>query len=339
MEYNKNFINENIVNISLMAGKLMADGKISVEDHAELTDHIVALANSFEESHKGVDYNAPVKEGEASPDYWEDIDVFAEKSLIEAYPVKEDEWDFATTALGKFCLAEVPFRLREIFDIDPDTLDSGLISELAEKLSDVCLDYEAMDECIGDYLNEHYYNTDREQSNEALTEEQALSDVRQYLEQQGGQYFADRRTTKAEVLADTELLTQLAGRHHCLVNMFDGNREESCMSACDDNPGINMDEVYLVSSGGVRKEFYRGTPAECEKFCQDNDWKFVDGNAFEWNLALKSDIGPIKPSLTEQILGAAAQTGKGSKADAPALVQMPGTQDPDWGKKQRDAGR
>lgn len=60
MEANRNYINENIVNISLMAGKLMADGKISVEDHAELTDHIVAMAESFEESHKGVDYNAQV---------------------------------------------------------------------------------------------------------------------------------------------------------------------------------------------------------------------------------------------------------------------------------------
>ena len=47
MEANRNYINENIVNISLMAGKLMADGKISVEDHAELTDHIVAMAESF----------------------------------------------------------------------------------------------------------------------------------------------------------------------------------------------------------------------------------------------------------------------------------------------------
>lgn len=44
MDANRNYINENIVNISLMAGKLIADGKISVEDHAELTDHIVALA-------------------------------------------------------------------------------------------------------------------------------------------------------------------------------------------------------------------------------------------------------------------------------------------------------
>lgn len=44
MEVNRNYINENIVNISLMAGKLMADGKISVEDHSELTDHIVSLA-------------------------------------------------------------------------------------------------------------------------------------------------------------------------------------------------------------------------------------------------------------------------------------------------------
>lgn len=333
MEANRNYINENIVNISLMAGKLMADGKISVEDHAELTDHIVAMAKTFEESHKGVDYNAQVKEGEPTPDYWADIDAFAEKSLIEAYPPKEEaRWNFAETALGKFCLEEVPYRLRDNFDIDPDTLAPDFISTLAERLFDVCLDYDSMDACIEDFLNEHGISTE-ERTNEALTEEQALSDIRQYLEQQSDQYFADRRTTKAEVLADTELLTQLAGRHHCLVNMFDGNREESCMSACDDNPGINMDEVYLVSSGGVRKEFYRGTPAECEKFCQDNDWKFVDGNAFEWNLALKSDIGPIKPSLTEQILGAAAQTGKGSKADDPALVQMPGTQDPDWGKK------
>lgn len=332
MEANRNYINENIVNISLMAGKLMADGKISVEDHAELTDHIVALANSFEESHKGIDYNAPAKEGAASPDYWADIDAFAEKSLTEAYPHKEEaRCSFAETALGKFCLEEVPYRLREIFGIAPDTLDPDLISMLAERLFDVCLDYDSMDVCIEDFLNEHGISTE-ERTNEALTEEQALSDIRQYLEQQSDQYFADRRTTKAEVLADTELLTQLAGRHHCLVNMFDGNREESCMSACDDNPGINMDEVYLMS-GSVKKEFYRGTPAECEKFCEDNNWSFVDENAFEWNLALKSEVGPIKPSLTQQIQTAAAQTGKGGKSDTPALVQMPGTQDPDWGKK------
>lgn len=332
MEANRNYINENIVNISLMAGKLMADGKISVEDHAELKDHIVALANSFEESHKGIDYNAPAKEGAASPDYWADIDAFAEKSLTEAYPTKEEaRCSFAETALGKFCLEEVPYRLREIFGIAPDTLDPDLISMLAERLFDVCLDYDSMDVCIEDFLNEHGISTE-ERTNEALTEEQALSDIRQYLEQQSDQYFADRRTTKAEVLADTELLTQLAGRHHCLVNMFDGNREESCMSACDDNPGINMDEVYLMS-GSVKKEFYRGTPAECEKFCEDNNWSFVDENAFEWNLALKSEVGPIKPSLTQQIQTAAAQTGKGGKSDTPALVQMPGTQDPDWGKK------
>ena len=81
MEANRNYINENIVNISLMAGKLMADGKISVEDHAELTDHIVALAESFEVSHKDIDYNAQVKAGEPAPDYVEDIDAFAEKAL------------------------------------------------------------------------------------------------------------------------------------------------------------------------------------------------------------------------------------------------------------------
>ena len=263
MDANRNYINENIVNISLMAGKLIADGKISVEDHAELTDHIVALAESFEASHKDIDYNAQVKAGEPAPDYVEDIDAFAEKALIEAYPPKEEvHWSFAETALGKFCMEEVPYRLRENFDIAPDTLDPDLISMLAERLFDVCLDNDSMDACIEDFLSERGISTE-ERTNEILTEEQALSDIRQYLEQQSDQYFADRRITKVEVLADTELLTQLAGRHHCLVNMFAGNREESCMSACDDNPGINMDEVYLMS-GSVKKEFFCGTPADCE---------------------------------------------------------------------------
>lgn len=338
MELNRNFINENIVNISLMAGKLMADGKISVEDHSELTDHIVSLAESFEESHKGIDYNAPVKKGEASPDYWADIDTFAEKSLIEAYPPKEEaRWSFAETALGKFCLEEVPYRLRDIFDIDPDTFDPNFISALAERLFDVCLDYDAMDECIENFLNEHGISME-EHTNEALTEEQALSDVRQYLEQQSDRYFADRRTTKEEVLADTKLLGELAGSHHCVVNMFDGERESSYINACDYEPGINMDAVYLMS-GSVKKEFFRGTPAECEKFCEDNNWSYVDENRFEWDLALKSEVGSIKPSLTQQIQDAAAQTDKGVQQDRPSLVQMPGTQDPDWGKKHWGEGR
>lgn len=310
MDANRNYINENIVNISLMAGKLIADGKISVEDHAELTDHIVALAESFEASHKDIDYNAQVKAGEPAPDYVEDIDSFAEKSLIEAYPPKEEvHWSFAETALGKFCMEEVPYRLRENFDIAPDTLDPDLISMLAERLFDVCLDNDSMDACIEDFLSERGISME-ERTNEVLTEEQALSDIRQYLEQQSDQYFADRRITKAEVLADTELLTQLAGRHHCLVNMFAGNREESCMSACDDNPGINMDEVYLMS-GSVKKEFFCGTPADCEKFCEEHNWSYVDENAFEWKLALKSDVGSIKPTLAQRIQNAASQAGKG----------------------------
>lgn len=338
MEFNRNFINENIVNISLMAGKLMADGKISVENNAALTDHIVSLAESFEESHKGIDYNAPVKDGGASPDYRAKIGAFAEKSLIEAYPPKEEaRWSFAETALGKFCLEEVPYRLRDNFNIDPDTLDPNFISALAERLFDVCLDNDAMDECIENFLNEHGISME-EHTNEALTEEQALSDVRQYLEQQSDRYFADRRTTKEEVLADTKLLGELAGSHHCVVNMFDGEREISYMNACDYEPGINMDAVYLMS-GSVKKEFFRGTPAECEKFCEDNNWSYVDKNRFEWDLALKSEVGSIKPSLTQQIQDAAAQTDKGVQQDRPSLVQMPGTQDPDWGKKHWGEGR
>lgn len=166
MEANRNYINENIVNISLMAGKLIADGKISVEDHAELTDHIVALAESFEASHKDIDYNAQVKAGDPAPDYVEDIDAFAEKALIEAYPPKEEvHWSFAETALGKFCLEEVPYRLSEEFDIDPDTLDPETI------------DGEAVCSCIEDFLNEHGISAEQECSNEALTEDTLKSDV------------------------------------------------------------------------------------------------------------------------------------------------------------------
>lgn len=412
MEANRNYINENIVNISLMAGKLMADGKISVEDHAELTDHIVAMAESFEVSHKDIDYNAQVKAGEPAPDYVEDIDAFAEKALTEAYPPKDrvsmsfaetnlgkfcleeaayrlreihgldpdtlgsefvsalaeklfdvcldnDSIDycvsdfltesgiepntkyreeqqadgFADTNLGRFCLDEVSYRLRENFDIDPDTIDSGLRAELAENLSEVCLDYDAMDSCIEDFLQEHHISVDQERSSEALSEEEALSDIRAYLERQDDQYFTDRCTTKEEVLADTELLGKLAGRHHCTVNMFDGDRESSCVYACNYEPGIHMDEVYLMS-GSVKKEFFRGTPAECDKFCEEHNWSFVDENGFEWGLALKSDVGPIKPTLADQIQNAASQAGKGSQGSTPSLVQMPGTQAPDWGKKQ-----
>lgn len=417
MEFNRNFINENIVNISLMAGKLMADGKISVENNAELTDHIVSLAESFEASHKDIDYNAQVKAGEPAPDYVEDIDAFAEKALTEAYPPKDrvsmsfaetnlgkfcleeaayrlreihgldpdrlgsefvsalaeklfdvcldnDSIDycvsdfltesgiepnpkyreeqqadgFADTNLGRFCLDEVSYRLRENFDIDPDTIDSGLKAELAENLSEVCLDYDAMDSCIEDFLQEHHISVDQERTSEALSEEEALSDIRAYLERQDDQYFTDRCTTKEEVLADTELLGKLAGRHHCTVNMFDGERESSYMNACDYEPGINMDAVYLMS-GSVKKEFFRGTPVECEKFCEDNNWSYVDENRFEWDLALKSEVGSIKPSLTQQIQDAAAQTDKGVQQDRPSLAQMPGTRDPNWGKMHWGEGR
>lgn len=338
MEPNRNYINENIVNISLMAGTLIANGKIHVEDHAELTDHIVTLAESFEESHKDIDYNAQVKKGAPSPDYWEDIDAFAEKALLEAYPLKEAKWNFAETALGKFCLEETEYRLRDNFNIDPDALEPDFIRGLAERLFDVCLDNDAMDECIGDYLNEHYYNIDRESSSETLTEEEALADIQEYLARQSDQYFADRRTTREEVLADTELLKQLADRHHRTVNIAGGDRQSSCTYACNFDPGINMDEAYLMS-GSVKMAFFRGTPAECEKFCEERNWSYVDGNGFEWSLALKSDVGPIKPSLTQQIQSAASQTGKSGKADTPPLAQMPDIQDPDWGKKHRDDGR
>ena len=84
---------ENIVNISMMAARLIQDGKIAPEHyggHAELTSSILYLANQFEELYGHIDYNAQVLSGQPIPDYWEDIDNFASQSLLELYPAQED---------------------------------------------------------------------------------------------------------------------------------------------------------------------------------------------------------------------------------------------------------
>lgn len=80
---------ENIVNIAMAAAGMMQKGKIKVEDHMDLTQVIVSLAEKFEKENAHVDYNAGIDElrnaGEPARDYWEDIDAFAETELLERY--------------------------------------------------------------------------------------------------------------------------------------------------------------------------------------------------------------------------------------------------------------
>lgn len=77
---------ENIVCIAMKAADLIHANKIDPsqkEGHMGLTVDIIALAEQFEKERAGVDYNAP-----DAPDYWEDIDLFAEQRLLEEYAIE-----------------------------------------------------------------------------------------------------------------------------------------------------------------------------------------------------------------------------------------------------------
>lgn len=79
---------ENIVNIAMMAQRMLDEGKIEtdgIEGFTGLTVTIVQLAHNFEKEYGHIDYSAEVKPGESVPDYWEDIDNFAIKHLSELY--------------------------------------------------------------------------------------------------------------------------------------------------------------------------------------------------------------------------------------------------------------
>lgn len=86
---NENYRSENIVNISMRAAELLKAGKIERDDisgHAGLTEVIVNLAEVFEEKYANVDWNAA-----DAPDYWEEIDKFAEEQLMERYGIEARE--------------------------------------------------------------------------------------------------------------------------------------------------------------------------------------------------------------------------------------------------------
>lgn len=73
---------------------------------------------------------------------------------------------------------------------------------------------------------------------DSITYEESMADVVAYLESQEESYFADRDTTKADVMADKELLGLLATEHRKCVNRYGNDRDWSCADACDNEPGV-----------------------------------------------------------------------------------------------------
>lgn len=56
-----------------------------------------------------------------------------------------------STALGRFLLEEVPWRVENIHD--HTDLPEAEVTELAWQLWDICLNYDAVDKCIAAYLS------------------------------------------------------------------------------------------------------------------------------------------------------------------------------------------
>lgn len=113
-------VEENIVNIAMMAQKLLSINAIrqdEMEGYAGLTANIINLARKFEEEYGHIDYNAEVKPEEAIPDYWDDIDNFAKKHLLDLYGVEKDyglSMQYAYVIMPKREIAEIEKKLKEL---------------------------------------------------------------------------------------------------------------------------------------------------------------------------------------------------------------------------------
>ena len=59
--------------------------------------------------------------------------------------------DLEATTLGRFLLEEVPWRAREVHE--HAALSEDEVVELAQRLLNICLNYDAIDQCIEDYLS------------------------------------------------------------------------------------------------------------------------------------------------------------------------------------------
>lgn len=58
--------------------------------------------------------------------------------------------ELEASSLGRFLLEEVPWRVREVHE--HAALSEDEVAELAWQLLNICLDYDAIDQCIEEYL-------------------------------------------------------------------------------------------------------------------------------------------------------------------------------------------
>lgn len=237
---NEYSIQENIVNIAMRAAELLKDGKIERDDidgHVGMTQTIVQLAKEFELQHADEDWELPF-----SPDYWEEIDKFAEEKLMERYSIEPKENTVKLWARVGMTL-EVP-------------------AETYEQLK------------VGDRA--------------AL---QAVFDgTAGHARLDGETYFPD--------------LEQNAGLEEMEFDLPVSRTKQAKL----DTPLWDMDDpakVYAVA-GSVKHQVYSGTIEGCERFCQDNNWTYLDENEFEWNLEIEEQehvlSTPEGPGLDIKIL-------------------------------------
>lgn len=90
---------ENIVNITVKAMELLNAGKIRQDEEQGFmgfTQELISLAERFEKEYGHIDFNA------GEHDYWETIDEFSEKALLELYgPEPEQEYISAFHVIGE----------------------------------------------------------------------------------------------------------------------------------------------------------------------------------------------------------------------------------------------
>lgn len=66
-------------------------------------------------------------------------------------PKNHTRADLEASSLGRFLLEVVPWRVREVHE--HAALSEDEVAELAWQLLNICLDYNAIDQCIEDYLS------------------------------------------------------------------------------------------------------------------------------------------------------------------------------------------
>ena len=213
---------ENIVNISMMAAELLKDGRIERDDmtgHLGMTDVIISLAERFDREHAGVNWDS------GDLDYWEEIDAFAEKELLELYGCERDS-------------QEQELNVKVIIS---DGIVEGVLKD-----ANIPVSVEIVD-------------VDRNYENYKVLDA----------------YREDIYKDKSLIPCDYA---------------FAGQEEVQNPVSLPEDPV----KVYAVS-GSVKHEIFSGNLDECKAFCEENRWRWIDKNTFEWDLEIEDSRDDLLP--------------------------------------------